>query len=121
MQQSASSWPAPDETELSVFGLGYGKATAFMVQGQANLFEVSYHGSPNGHHDQVWTQLLTPLPDCRRHAIPQWTPPAAGSKRRRTRPSTHPESILDGFAQNRAATLAAATCARVCGTSHKQY
>ncbi len=31
-------------------------------QGQASLFKVSHHGSENGHHDRVWTDLLVPEP-----------------------------------------------------------
>ncbi|MEW6277332.1 MAG: MBL fold metallo-hydrolase [Candidatus Eremiobacterota bacterium] len=30
--------------------------------GKANLFKVPHHGSENGHHDSVWTQLLHPSP-----------------------------------------------------------
>jgi hypothetical protein len=33
-----------------------------VADGQADTFKVPHHGSPNGHHDQVWTQLLTPSP-----------------------------------------------------------
>ncbi len=33
-----------------------------VADGQADVFKVPHHGSANGHHDQVWTQLLTPLP-----------------------------------------------------------
>lgn len=30
----------------------------------ASLFKVAHHGSINGHHDQVWSQMLVPDPVC---------------------------------------------------------
>lgn len=33
-----------------------------VVDRQADVFKVPHHGSSNGHHDQVWTQLLTSSP-----------------------------------------------------------
>jgi hypothetical protein len=45
-------------------------ASAARPAGTASVFKIAHHGSENGHHDEVWSQLLFPNPQA---VLTPWT------------------------------------------------